>query len=109
MLRSFSYAAYAGLFAHICRGRASSSGSSLGADLADVDERGVSSGYFATAGRLCSFRRITQRDALLELFVLDKALYELNYELNNRPTGCVSRSRLFSPSSAAKAAPRPRR
>ena len=27
----------------------------------------------------------TQRDALLQLFVLDKALYELNYELNNRP------------------------
>ena len=25
------------------------------------------------------------RDALLRLFVLDKALYELNYELNNRP------------------------
>ena len=27
----------------------------------------------------------SQRDALLQLFVLDKALYELNYELNNRP------------------------
>jgi maltose alpha-D-glucosyltransferase/alpha-amylase len=26
-----------------------------------------------------------QRDGLLRLFVLDKALYELNYELNNRP------------------------
>jgi maltose alpha-D-glucosyltransferase/alpha-amylase len=26
-----------------------------------------------------------QRDALLRLFVLDKAMYELNYELNNRP------------------------
>ena len=26
-----------------------------------------------------------QRDELLCLFVLDKALYELNYELNNRP------------------------
>jgi maltose alpha-D-glucosyltransferase/alpha-amylase len=26
-----------------------------------------------------------ERDALLEMFVLDKALYELNYELNNRP------------------------
>ena len=26
-----------------------------------------------------------QRDALLHLFMLDKALYELNYELNNRP------------------------
>ena len=27
----------------------------------------------------------SQRDALLQVFVLDKALYELNYELNNRP------------------------
>ena len=27
----------------------------------------------------------SQRDALLQLFVLDKAFYELNYELNNRP------------------------
>ena len=27
----------------------------------------------------------TQRNALLQLFMLDKALYELNYELNNRP------------------------
>ena len=26
-----------------------------------------------------------QRDELLQLLVLDKALYELNYELNNRP------------------------
>ena len=27
----------------------------------------------------------SQRDGLLQTFVLDKALYELNYELNNRP------------------------
>ena len=26
-----------------------------------------------------------QRDELLAVFVLEKALYELNYELNNRP------------------------
>jgi maltose alpha-D-glucosyltransferase/alpha-amylase len=26
-----------------------------------------------------------QRDALLRRFVLSKAIYELNYELNNRP------------------------
>jgi predicted trehalose synthase len=26
-----------------------------------------------------------QRETLLRLFVLDKALYELNYELNSRP------------------------
>ena len=27
----------------------------------------------------------SQRDALLRFFMLNKALYELNYELNNRP------------------------
>jgi len=26
-----------------------------------------------------------QRNVLLQLFMLDKAFYELNYELNNRP------------------------
>ena len=26
-----------------------------------------------------------QRASLLDLFLLDKAFYELNYELNNRP------------------------
>ena len=43
-------------------------------------------GYFAAAeGALFIPAATSQRDALLELFVLDKALYELNYELNNRP------------------------
>jgi predicted trehalose synthase len=43
-------------------------------------------GYFnAAAGSLFIPAGPSQRDALLQLFVLDKALYELNYELNNRP------------------------
>ena len=34
----------------------------------------------------CSFPpNDAQRDELLQLLVLEKALYELNYELNNRP------------------------
>jgi len=37
------------------------------------------------AGALFIPAAASQRDALLQLFVLDKALYELNYELNNRP------------------------
>ena len=31
------------------------------------------------------FAALKQRDVLLQLFMVDKALYELNYELNNRP------------------------
>ena len=43
-------------------------------------------GYFATAGdALFIPTEPSQRDALLQLFMLAKALYELNYELNNRP------------------------
>ena len=43
-------------------------------------------GYFETAGDAPFLPAdLAQRDALLRLFMLDKALYELNYELNNRP------------------------
>jgi maltose alpha-D-glucosyltransferase/alpha-amylase len=87
MLRSFSYAAYAGLFAHL---------SPRTAQLADVEpwariwqtSAGASflKGYFSTVGGATFVPTDSrQRDALLQLFTLDKALYELNYELNNRP------------------------
>ena len=87
MLRSFSYAAYAGLFAHAA---------SRPADFARLEpwariwqtwaSAAFLAGYFETAGdaRSCP-ADLAQRDALLRLFMLDKALYELNYELNNRP------------------------
>ena len=87
MLRSFSYAAYAGLFAHL---------SPRTAQLADVEpwariwqtsaSASFLKGYFSTVGGAPFVPTDTrQRDALLQLFTLDKALYELNYELNNRP------------------------
>jgi maltose alpha-D-glucosyltransferase / alpha-amylase len=87
MMRSFSYAAYAGLFHHI---------TSRPADLERLEPwariwqvwstAAFLRGYFAaTEGALFIPAATSQRDALLELFVLDKALYELNYELNNRP------------------------
>ena len=87
MMRSFSYAAHAGLFAftaarpdafdHFLR-------------WAQVWETWTTAaflrGYFGSidyAGFVPGNE--TQRDELLSLFVLEKALYELNYELNNRP------------------------
>jgi maltose alpha-D-glucosyltransferase/alpha-amylase len=87
MLRSFGYAGYAGLFAHTA---------SRPAELerlepwARIWQRWASAaflgGYFtAAAGAPFVPALETARDALLRLFVLDKALYELNYELNNRP------------------------
>jgi predicted trehalose synthase len=43
-------------------------------------------GYFGTAGSALFIPpQPAHRDALLQLFILDKAFYELNYELNNRP------------------------
>ena len=87
MVRSFGYAAYAGLFHHTMSRRA------------DFDrfepwartwQATISSAflreYFATAAGASFIPAAgSSRDALLRLFVLDKALYELNYELNNRP------------------------
>jgi maltose alpha-D-glucosyltransferase/alpha-amylase len=87
MLRSFSYAAYAALFAH-SGGRAE--------ELARLEPWAAAwqrwtgaaflSGYLSTAGA-ASFvpPDPAQGAALLQLFVLEKALYEMNYELNNRP------------------------
>ncbi len=87
MLRSFSYAAHAALFAHSDRRSGEfdrlepwtrawirwTSGAFL-------------RGYLAAAGSAPFIPRDTgQRAALLDLFLIDKALYELQYELNNRP------------------------
>jgi trehalose synthase-fused probable maltokinase len=87
MLRSFSYAAYASLFAHA---------SARPDEFAHLEPwariwQTWASGAFlrgylqATRGALFLPPEPSQRDALLRFFMLDKALYELNYELNNRP------------------------
>ncbi len=87
MLRSFGYAAYAGLFAHTA---------SRPSELERLEpwariwqawtSAAFLRGYFTTAAGAPFVPALdTERDALLQLFVLDKALYELNYELNNRP------------------------
>jgi trehalose synthase-fused probable maltokinase len=87
MLRSFSYAAYAGLFAH---------GATRPGQVAQLEPwartwelwacAAFVKGYFAAAGDAMFVpAEGPQRDALLGLFLVDKALYELNYELNNRP------------------------
>ena len=59
----------------------------MGTPLADVGERGIPARVTSPPPGSALFvpAEPTQRDALLQLFMLDKALYELNYELNNRP------------------------
>ena len=87
MLRSFSYAAHAALFAHSA-GRAGQYERTM--PWARVWERWTSAaflkGYLAGAGAapFLPADRV-ERAARLDLFLLDKALYELNYELNSRP------------------------
>jgi maltose alpha-D-glucosyltransferase / alpha-amylase len=87
MLRSYHYAAYAGLFAFAQNHPADRE---LLEPWAELWHQWVSAAflraYLATIGSsplLPSDR--WELSALLDLFVLDKALYELAYELNNRP------------------------
>jgi len=87
MIRSFGYAAYAGLFAFASSRRSEFSRLET---WARVWQLGASAAflraYFALVAESLFVPRVEKdRDALLRLFLLDKALYELNYELNNRP------------------------
>jgi maltose alpha-D-glucosyltransferase/alpha-amylase len=87
MLRSFSYAAYAGLFAHAAARPGQFQPLEPWARIWQTwTTAAFLRGYFAASERALFIpAEPSQRDALLQLFVLDKALYELNYELNNRP------------------------
>jgi maltose alpha-D-glucosyltransferase/alpha-amylase len=87
MLRSFSYAACAAHF--IYAGRRP--------DLGDLLEQWARSWELCASGAFLRAYRATAGDAsflprnpeslrrLLDAFILDKALYELRYEINNRP------------------------
>jgi maltose alpha-D-glucosyltransferase/alpha-amylase len=87
MMRSFSYAAYAGLFGYVAARPAEFERVEPWARIWQTwTTAAFLRGYFTTAaGALFIPAAPSQRDALLQLFLLDKALYELNYELNNRP------------------------
>jgi maltose alpha-D-glucosyltransferase / alpha-amylase len=90
MVRSFQYAAYAALF-----GQASgvSSGSDERSQLELAAEHWNSAavasylkGYFDESGHLAFVPSSTdERRLFLDAFLLQKALYEVAYELNNRP------------------------
>jgi maltose alpha-D-glucosyltransferase/alpha-amylase len=88
MLRSFHYAAFAPLLGEnkiqaIDAAKASAWAESWNAWVAERFLRK----YFLTAGA-ASFLPQSREDTriLLELHLLEKAIYELGYELNNRPT-----------------------
>jgi maltose alpha-D-glucosyltransferase/alpha-amylase len=88
MLRSFSYAAYEGLMNHVAR---------RPEDFAQLEpwatlwERWISAAFlksYLARSAGASFLPANNRhlEKLLEVLVLDKALYELRYELNHRPS-----------------------
>jgi maltose alpha-D-glucosyltransferase/alpha-amylase len=87
MLRSFGYAAFAGLFAHSAARPAAFDSLAPWAEAWETwTAAAFLRGYFATVqGALFLPQDVNGREELLQLFVLDKALYEVNYELNSRP------------------------
>ena len=90
MMRSFSYAAYAALFAFIAaRARRLRSARAVGRCVAAWMSATFLAEYRATIARLARAHSLLPApgdfDVLLRAFMLEKALYELAYELNNRP------------------------
>ena len=86
MLRSFDYALHAALRAGR-RGQrpTAQSACSAGARLGGETRAAFLDGYDDAAQAAGLARAAAQRRGLLELFLLEKALYELRYELDNRP------------------------
>jgi maltose alpha-D-glucosyltransferase/alpha-amylase len=87
MIRSFGYAAQTGLAAATVirpedTGRLAPSAVFWEAWVGAAFERAY---YNAVAPAELLPANVRERDALLHAFVVDKALYELGYELNNRP------------------------
>ena len=91
MLRSFQYAAYVALFEEVAAGVIVAGGAAgageLGAVLGAVGLGGLPPGLSPSGcgGRGSCRRRAAEREILLDAFLLEKAIYELGYELNNRP------------------------
>ena len=86
MVRSYSYASYAALFTFTIHAPDTFAALESWADTwqhwaADA----FLGGYKTAVGDAAIMASDISRSALLRAFVLDKALYELGYELNNRP------------------------
>ena len=90
MIRSFEYAAYTGVDNASHRGLVPAEHVPLAEEWGRFWYRWVSAqflgAYFARAGEAVFLPASTaERARLLDAFLLEKALYELAYELGNRP------------------------
>lgn len=91
MLRSYHYAAYAGLFAFTQDRADSASDFTALEPWAELWRQWVSAAFLGAYRKTLRGRGIVPDDSatfaeLLDAFMLEKAFYELSYELNNRPT-----------------------
>ena len=90
MLRSFSYAAYSGLMRMLTRRPGDAERLEPWARLWEQSVCGSFLRAYRLTIKAADATAVVPQEAasfeqLLEIFVLDKALYELMYELNNRP------------------------
>jgi maltose alpha-D-glucosyltransferase/alpha-amylase len=90
MLRSFHYAAYAALYQQLERGRITTENLPRHEAWARFWHRWVSvvflKAYLKTAGAAAFLPKASEEfQLLLDTYLLNKAVYELGYELNNRP------------------------
>ena len=96
MLRSFSYVAYSGLDRHFAANQSASQDLAKPGDSTALTAWAILWQHSASAEFLRAYRETVAKDALLlpqpqqaqsllGAYLLEKALYELLYELNNRP------------------------
>jgi maltose alpha-D-glucosyltransferase/alpha-amylase len=90
MLRSFHYAAYAAMFSRVTKDVVASEAQACIEGWADAWHKWVSVAYLkeylavAAAGNFLP-RNPQDLRTLFDIYLLEKAVYELIYELNNRP------------------------
>ncbi|MEW5978682.1 MAG: maltose alpha-D-glucosyltransferase [Acidobacteriota bacterium] len=90
MLRSFHYAAHTALFDQVHRGVVRSEDVGLIEPWASFWSRWISSAFlkaYLEVARTGGFLPVNrdQLQVLLDIYLIDKSIYELGYELNNRP------------------------
>jgi maltose alpha-D-glucosyltransferase/alpha-amylase len=91
MIRSFDYAAYEGLLQHVQRGSLPPENQEFFESWAHFWNHAVSASflraYLRTVGK-CEVLPETDEElqVMLQAYMLNKAVYELGYELNNRPS-----------------------
>ncbi|MFP4473138.1 MAG: maltose alpha-D-glucosyltransferase [Candidatus Omnitrophota bacterium] len=91
MIRSFHYAAYAALFLNTSMRYEDIAALEPAAEAwYDIVSRAFVESYYETIGKAGFLpRKKKELDDLLQIYLLDKAMYELGYELNNRPDWVV--------------------